>query len=81
MKTDTAWDRARCGSRGAAAAAQGSAALGTVKDRGGERVRSVVREHEHCCSQSLLGATVSLKREGKGRKKEYLSIFGRVTNS
>lgn len=66
---------------GAAAAAWGSAASGAPKDRGSERVSSVVHEQEHCCSQPLLGATVSPKREGKGRKKEYLSIFGKVTNS
>lgn len=65
---------------GAAAAAQGSAASGALKDRGSERVCSVVHEEEQCCSQSLLGATVSTRREGKGRKKEYLSIFGKVTN-
>lgn len=66
---------------GAAAAAWGNEALGSGKDRGSERVPSVGHEQEHCCSHSLVGATVSPKREGKGRKKEYLSIFGKVTDS
>lgn len=78
--TDTAWDRAHLALR-AAATAQGSAALGALKDRGSERVPSVLQEQEHCCSQSLLGATVSPKWGGRRRKKEYLSIFGKVTNS
>lgn len=78
--TARAWDRAHL-ALGAAAAARGSAAWGALKDRGSERVRSVLQEQEHCCNPSLLGTTVSPQREGKGMKKEYLSIFGKVTNS
>lgn len=67
QRTDTVWGRAGCGS-GGCHPARGSAASGALKDRGSERVCSVVHEQEHCCSQPLLGATVSPKT-GEGREE------------